>query len=61
MQPVLTRLLMFGRGGWKIMFDRQSDWKKQLQVLETILKEKIKDRTNLKYIDVRFENRSYFQ
>ncbi|HPV70581.1 MAG TPA: FtsQ-type POTRA domain-containing protein [Candidatus Magasanikbacteria bacterium] len=47
--------------GWKIMFDRQSDWKKQLQVLETILKEKIKDRTNLKYIDVRFENRSYFQ
>lgn len=47
--------------GWKIMFDRQSDWKKQLQVLETILKEKIKDRKNLKYIDVRFENRSYFQ
>jgi len=47
--------------GWKIIVDRQNDWKKQIQVLDTILKEKIKDRKNLKYIDVRFENRSYFQ
>ncbi|MCX6779251.1 MAG: hypothetical protein NTU97_03400 [Candidatus Magasanikbacteria bacterium] len=47
--------------GWKIVVDRQNDWNKQIQVLETILKDKIKDRKNLKYIDVRFENRSYFQ
>lgn len=47
--------------GWKIIFDRQNDWKKQIQVLETILRDRIRDRKNLKYIDVRFENRSYFQ
>jgi len=32
-----------------------------MQVLDTLLKNKIKDRKNLKYIDVRFENRSYYQ
>jgi cell division septal protein FtsQ len=47
--------------GWKIVVDRQNDWKKQMQVLDTLLKNKIKDRKNLKYIDVRFENRSYYQ
>lgn len=48
--------------GWKIVVDRLNDWKKQLHVLDVILREKIKDnRQNLKYIDVRYENRAFFQ
>lgn len=48
--------------GWKIIVDRQNDWEKQLQVLTIFLRDKIKDnRKNLHYIDVRYENRSYYQ
>lgn len=48
--------------GWKIVVDRLNDWKKQLHVLDVILREKIKDnRQNLKYIDIRYENRAFFQ
>jgi len=48
--------------GWKIVVDRQNDWAKQLHVLDIMLREKIKDnRQNLKYIDIRYENRAFFQ
>lgn len=48
--------------GWKIVVDRQNDWAKQLHVLDVMLREKIKDsRQNLKYIDIRYENRAFFQ
>ncbi len=48
--------------GWKIFFDRQNDWEKQIQVLTIFLRDKIKnDRSHLHYIDVRYENRSYYQ
>lgn len=48
--------------GWKIILDRQNDWQKQVQVLNLLLQEKIKkDRKKIKYIDVRYENRSYYQ
>lgn len=48
--------------GWEIFVDRQNDWDKQLQVLTVFLRDKIKnDRSRLHYIDVRYENRSYFQ
>lgn len=48
--------------GWKVIVDRQSDWDKQIQVLAIILRDRIKNnRSNLHYIDVRYENRSYFQ
>ena len=48
--------------GWKIVVDRQNDWAKQLHVLNVMLREKIKDnRQNLKYIDIRYENRAFFQ
>lgn len=48
--------------GWKIIMDRQNDWEKQLQVLIVFLRDKIRDnRKNLRYIDVRYENRSYYQ
>ncbi len=48
--------------GWKIIMDRQNDWEKQMQVLTIFLRDKIKEkRNNLRYIDVRYENRSYYQ
>ncbi|MBI4994583.1 hypothetical protein HZC21_02975 [Candidatus Peregrinibacteria bacterium] len=48
--------------GWRIIVDRQNDWEKQMQVLTIFLRDKIKDnRKNLHYIDVRYENRSYYQ
>jgi len=48
--------------GWKVVVDRQSDWDKQIQVLAIILRDRIKNnRSNLHYIDVRYENRSFFQ
>lgn len=48
--------------GWRIIVDRQNDWEKQMQVLTIFLRDKIKDkRSNLHYIDVRYENRSYYQ
>lgn len=48
--------------GWRIIMDRQNDWEKQMQVLTIFLRDKIKDkRNNLRYIDVRYENRSYYQ
>ncbi|KKR49195.1 MAG: hypothetical protein UT86_C0001G0167 [Candidatus Magasanikbacteria bacterium GW2011_GWC2_40_17] len=48
--------------GWKIILDRQNDWQKQVQVLNLLLQEKIKkERKSIKYIDVRYENRSYYQ
>lgn len=48
--------------GWRIIMDRQNDWDKQMQVLTIFLRDKIKDkRSNLHYIDVRYENRSYYQ
>lgn len=48
--------------GWKIIVDRQNDWDKQIQVLSVFLRDKIKNnRSKLHYIDVRYENRSYYQ
>lgn len=48
--------------GWKVIVDRQNDWGKQINVLTVILRDKIKEkRAGLQYIDVRYENRSYFQ
>lgn len=48
--------------GWKVIVDRHNDWEKQMQVLTIILRDKIKEnRSKLRYIDVRFENRSYYQ
>lgn len=53
---------LFTTEGWKIIMDRQNDWGKQMQVLTVFLRDKIKgDRSKLHYIDVRYENRSYYQ
>jgi len=47
---------------WQIYLDRQNDWEKQINVLTAILNTKLKNsRAKLRYIDVRYENRAYFQ
>lgn len=47
--------------GWEIYFDSLGNPKTQLQNLELILKEKIKEnRKNLRYIDLRFGERVYY-
>ncbi len=47
--------------GWYILFNLKQDIKSQLLALKVALKEKIKDRTNLQYIDLRIENRIYYK
>jgi len=47
--------------GWGIYFDTNKDLEGQLNNLKLILDEKIKNRTNLQYIDLRFGNRVYYK
>jgi len=47
--------------GWYLLLDLTRDIKKQLSILKTALDEKIKDRKNLEYIDLRIENRIYYK
>lgn len=48
--------------GWYILFDKSRDFKNQVQALELVLEEKIKDqRENLEYVDLRIENRAYYK
>jgi len=47
--------------GWYILFDKSRDLKNQLQALELVLAEKIEERENLEYIDLRIENRVYYK
>jgi hypothetical protein len=47
--------------GWYLLLDLSRDTEKQLSVLKTALDEKIKDRKNLEYIDLRIENRIYYK
>jgi hypothetical protein len=46
---------------WYVLFDAERDIKSQLLGLKAALKEKIKDRKNLEYIDLRIENRIYYK
>lgn len=55
------KLIVKTSEGWEIYFDSLGDPKSQLQNLEIILKEKIKEnRKNLKYIDLRFGEKVYY-
>jgi hypothetical protein len=47
--------------GWYVLFSLKRDIKNQLLVLKVGLNEKIKDRTNLQYVDLRIENRIYYK
>jgi len=47
--------------GWYILLDMSRNFKNQLQALELVLGEKIKDRSSLEYVDLRIENRVYYK
>jgi hypothetical protein len=47
--------------GWEIYFDGVGDIKKQVDNLSLVIREKIKDRKNLSYIDLRFGNRIFYK
>jgi hypothetical protein len=47
--------------GWYLLLDLTRDTQKQLSILKTALDEKIKNRENLEYIDLRIENRIYYK
>lgn len=47
--------------GWYILFNLKQDIKSQLLALKVALKEKIQDRINLQYVDLRIENRIYYK
>ncbi len=47
--------------GWYVLFNLKKDIKNQLLTLKVALNEKIKNRTNLQYIDLRIENRIYYK
>ncbi len=47
--------------GWDIRFDASFDLELQMQKLSLTLKERLQQRKNLKYIDVRFGDRVFFQ
>jgi len=46
---------------WKVLFSSERNIDDQILELKTALKEKIKDRTGLEYIDLRIENRVYYK
>ena len=46
---------------WYIIFDLEGDIKNQLLSLKAALEEKIQERENLEYVDLRIENRIYYK
>jgi len=46
---------------WYMLFDLSRDLKSQLLTLKVALDEKIKNRQNLEYVDLRIENRVYYK
>lgn len=47
--------------GWYILFDKSKNLKNQFQALKSVLEEKVEERENLEYIDLRIENRAYYK
>ncbi len=58
---VLKDLKVNTNEGWYILFDGLRDLKSQLEALRLVLEEKIEERKDLEYIDVRIENRVYYK
>ena len=58
---VLKDLKVNTNEGWYILFDGLKDLKSQLEALRLVLEEKIEERKDLEYIDVRIENRVYYK
>lgn len=47
--------------GWYILFDPETEAKIQILALKAALEEKIPDRPDLEYVDLRIENRIYYK
>lgn len=59
-QKGVLGLKMTTNEGWYILIDSEADFSHQISNLSLILTEKIKDRTKLKYLDLRFGKRVYY-
>lgn len=58
---VLKDLKLNTNEGWYILFDGSRNLKSQLEALRLVLEEKIEERKDLEYIDLRIENRVYYK
>lgn len=52
---------LVAREGWKAFFDTASDIKDSVENLQLILKEKVPDKNQLEYIDLRFGNKVFMK
>ena len=57
----LKDLKVMTNEGWYIIFDLEGDIKNQLRSIKVALEEKIENRENLEYVDLRIENRIYYK
>ncbi|MFO0702565.1 MAG: FtsQ-type POTRA domain-containing protein [Candidatus Andersenbacteria bacterium] len=54
-------LILVTSEGWKVYFDTTTDAHQQVLTLQTVLKQQVKDRRNLKYIDLRVPGRVFIK
>ena len=52
-------LILVTSEGWKVFFDTTTDAHTQVLTLQTVLKEQVKDRRNLDYVDLRVPGRVF--
>ncbi len=56
-----TDLIAITNQGWEIRFNVNDSYLSQIKLLFLVLKDKVKDRSNLEYIDLRFGDKIYYQ
>lgn len=54
-------LMVLTNQGWEIRFNMKDSYQSQTRLLFLILKDKVKDRATLDYIDLRFGDKIYYQ
>lgn len=47
--------------GWRIYFNANLDAEKEIEILRMVIQEKISDRNNLEYIDLRSDNKVFYK
>jgi hypothetical protein len=60
-RPLLPEVTMVTTQGWKVYFKIDTDPEYQAKLLETILGQKITNRSKLEYIDLRFGERVFYR
>lgn len=56
-----TDLIAITNQGWEIRFNSNDSYLSQVKLLFLVLKDKVKDRSGLEYIDLRFGDKIYYQ